>query len=89
MRIGLHTGGIYPARFAEVLPRLDWVGLDIKTTAPRYDALTAAEQCAPVDACLDLLLRSHCAFECRTTWHPTGCPNPNCLRSRKACAAAG
>jgi pyruvate-formate lyase-activating enzyme len=79
-KIGLHTGGIYPARFAEVLPRLDWVGLDIKTTASRYDALTGRRgSAAPVDACLDLLLQSHCANECRTTWHPDWLPEPELL----------
>ena len=28
--VGLHTGGSYPARLAEVLPDLSWVGLDVK-----------------------------------------------------------
>ncbi len=79
-KIGLHTGGIYPARMAEVLPLVDWVGLDIKTTAPRYDALTGRRgSAAPVDACLDLLLQHGCAFECRTTWHPDWLPEPELL----------
>ncbi|MEK7361688.1 MAG: anaerobic ribonucleoside-triphosphate reductase activating protein, partial [Pseudomonadota bacterium] len=29
-RIGLHSAGIYPRRFAEVLPLVDWVGFDAK-----------------------------------------------------------
>ncbi|WP_455275335.1 anaerobic ribonucleoside-triphosphate reductase activating protein [Ralstonia thomasii] len=79
-KVGLHTGGIYPAHLADALPLVDWVGLDIKTTAPRYDALTGRRgSAAPVDACLDLLLRSGCVFECRTTWHPSWLPEPQLL----------
>ncbi|MGW9631815.1 anaerobic ribonucleoside-triphosphate reductase activating protein [Agromyces sp. NPDC055520] len=39
--IGLHTGGAYPTALARVLPLVDWVGLDIKTTDASYDGLTA------------------------------------------------
>jgi len=79
-KIGLHTGGIYPARLADVLPLVDWVGLDIKTSAPRYDALTGRRgSAAPVDACLDLLLHNGGTFECRTTWHPDWLPEPQLL----------
>lgn len=47
-KTGLHTAGIYPARLAAVLPMLDWVGLDIKTTTSRYDTLTGPPwQCRP------------------------------------------
>ncbi len=79
-KTGLHTGGIYPARLAAVLPMLDWVGLDIKTTASRYDTLTGRRgSAAPVATCLDQLLQSRCAFECRTTWHPDWLPEPELL----------
>ena len=33
--VGLHTGGSYPARLAEVLPDLSWVGLDVKAVRAR------------------------------------------------------
>lgn len=79
-KTGLHTAGIYPARLAAVLSLLDWVGLDIKTTASRYDTLTGRRgSAAPVANCLDQLLRSDCAFECRTTWHPDWLPEPELL----------
>ncbi len=29
-RIGLHSAGMFPRRFAEVLPLVDWVGYDAK-----------------------------------------------------------
>jgi pyruvate formate lyase activating enzyme len=67
---GLHSAGIYPSRLRAVLPRLDWLGLDIKAPWARYDDVTgvpgSAESAArslaeALDAGVDL--------ECRTTWH--------------------
>ncbi len=37
---GLHTGGAYPERLPELLPRLDWVGMDIKSPFPDYQRIT-------------------------------------------------
>ncbi|WP_211217947.1 anaerobic ribonucleoside-triphosphate reductase activating protein [Microbacterium luticocti] len=37
--VGLHTGGAYPARLEQLLPRVDWVGLDVKSTPERYQAV--------------------------------------------------
>jgi len=36
----LHTGGMYPDRLRPLLPRLDWVGLDIKAPWHIYDSVT-------------------------------------------------
>lgn len=67
----LHTGGMYPQRLAVLLPRLDWVGLDIKGPWARIDSITGAPGSAPrVRASLQHLLASGVAHECRTTWHP-------------------
>jgi pyruvate formate lyase activating enzyme len=66
----LHTGGMYPERLAELLPRLDWVGLDIKGPWERIDAITQSRGSAQrVQASLRHLLASGVPFECRTTWH--------------------
>lgn len=68
---GLHTGGMYPERLRRVLPLLDWVGLDIKGPADRYDGITGRRgSAAPVGAALDCVLESGVDYECRTTWHP-------------------
>ncbi len=67
----LHTGGIYPDRLAALLPRLDWVGLDIKGPWRRLDAITGSRGSASrAQASLQQLLASGVAYECRTTWHP-------------------
>ncbi|MFJ1300599.1 anaerobic ribonucleoside-triphosphate reductase activating protein [Pseudomonadota bacterium AL_CKDN230030165-1A_HGKHYDSX7] len=70
-RLGLHTAGIYPRRFAALLPQLDWVGLDIKADEAGYDGITGRRGSArPAQDCLAQLLASDTAFECRITWHP-------------------
>src|SRR5690606_23011268 len=42
-KVGLHSAGIKPKRFAKVLPLVDWVGFDIKA-APEYStAITGVD----------------------------------------------
>lgn len=77
-KVGLHTAGIYPQRLQEVLPRLDWVGLDLKAPLAdeaAHERITGVPGgAAPVRASLAAVLRQHrqtgLAFECRTTAHP-------------------
>jgi pyruvate formate lyase activating enzyme len=69
--IALHTGGMYPERLGEVLPLVDWVGLDIKAPWKRIDAVTGSRDSG--GRVMDSLLRvlaSGVAHECRTTWSP-------------------
>lgn len=69
--VGLHTAGIHPARLARLLPRLAWVGLDIKAPFHAYDAVTGTTGgAAKARRSLGLLLAAGVPFECRTTWHP-------------------
>ena len=77
-KIGLHSAGIHPQRLQAVLPRVDWVGLDIK--APLADAAGLARvtglqgSASPVRRSLAALvqhaLTRDLPFECRTTAHP-------------------
>ena len=69
--VALHTSGMYPDRLREVLPLVDWVGLDIKAPWERMDAVTASRGSASrvLDSLLQVLL-SGVAHECRTTWSP-------------------
>lgn len=70
--IGLHTGGAYPRRLQEVLPWLDWVGLDIKCDFDAYETVTTiAGSGEPARVSAELLLNSGVAHEFRTTVHPT------------------
>jgi pyruvate formate lyase activating enzyme len=70
-RIGLHTGGGYPDRFAEVLDLVDWVGFDIKAPFATYAEITRVPRSgARALASARMLLASGIAHEFRTTVHP-------------------
>lgn len=67
-KVGLHTGGAYPARFGALLPLLDWVGLDIKALPEDYPLVTGVPGSgARAWRSLDYLLASDCDHEVRTT----------------------
>ncbi len=66
--IGLHTAGIYPRRLGEVLPLVDWVGMDIKAPFPDYPRITGvAGSGERARASARLILASGVAHEFRTT----------------------
>ena len=70
-RVGLHTGGAYPRRLAEVLPLVDWVGLDAKAPFADYARITGIEGGGKsAQASLDCVLASGVNYEIRTTVHP-------------------
>jgi anaerobic ribonucleoside-triphosphate reductase activating protein len=69
--VGLHTAGAYPRRLAEVLPLVDWVGIDIKAHAAAYDVVTRiADSARHAFTSAELVLASGVAHEFRTTVHP-------------------
>lgn len=73
--IGLHTGGAYPRRLAQLLPQVDWVGLDIKAPSAEYTGVTGIDGSGSAAfACLDLIRAASVAFEVRTTVHPALTP---------------
>ncbi len=72
-KVALHTGGYRPEALAGVLPRLDWVGLDIKAplTAEAYRKSTGGyDKVDNIRQSLSVLLESGVDFECRTTCDP-------------------
>lgn len=69
--VGLHTGGAYPRRLADVLPRLDWVGIDVKAPFAQYATVTGASGSGmSAFASLDRVRSAGIAYEVRTTVHP-------------------
>ena len=70
-RIGLHSAGIYPRRFAEVLPLVDWVGFDAKAPFDSvYERITGVRGSgAAALESAQALLASGVDCEFRTTWH--------------------
>lgn len=73
--VGLHTAGAYPARLPELLPYVDWVGLDIKAPAHLYRAITrAGGETTTADKAFEslrLVLASGVDVQVRTTVDPT------------------
>jgi pyruvate formate lyase activating enzyme len=74
-QVGLHTAGIYPDRLQAVLPLVDWVGFDLKTTFEHYDRITAVPRSATparqsLEAVLAAVRERQLGLEIRTTWHP-------------------
>ena len=72
--VAVHTSGAYPAVLKEILPDIDWVGLDIKApltdpAAFRNIIRVGAGEEKTLDS-LDILKASGVPFECRTTCHP-------------------
>jgi pyruvate formate lyase activating enzyme len=89
-KIGLHTGGAYPRRLADVLPQIDWVGIDVKAPLDEYAVVTgAADSGAPALASLDLVIASGVAHEVRTTVHPALTPPAALEKLARELAARG
>lgn len=69
-KVGLHTAGVYPDRLTQLLPYLDWVGLDVKGRGKAFDRICGRPGIWQLHACsLGDLLDSGVSFECRTTIH--------------------
>jgi pyruvate formate lyase activating enzyme len=70
-RIGLHSGGPYPARFARLLPLLDWVGFDVKAAFDDYARITGVSGSGDrARESLTMLVASGVACDVRTTVQP-------------------
>jgi pyruvate formate lyase activating enzyme len=68
--VGLHTGGVYPERLADLLPLLDWVGFDVKAPFDDYGRVTGAGGGHAARASLQHLLASGRCHELRCTVDP-------------------
>lgn len=69
-RIRLHSAGIYPSRLAQLLPLIDWIGLDIKAPFDEYARITGVSRSGDKAlAAARLVLDSDVDYEFRTTLH--------------------
>ena len=69
-KVGLHSAGIKPQRFARVLSQVDWVGFDVKAPPGHGQTITGVADSDRANwQSLDCLLDSGVAYECRTTLH--------------------
>lgn len=87
---GLHTAGVSAARLQALLPRLDWVALDIKAPPGRLAALTGAPGSVRESTrALQLLREAGIDHELRTTWHEQWLPEAALLELADGLAAQG
>lgn len=88
--IGLHTGGSYPRRLADILPLIDWVGIDIKAPFADYERTTgiagSGEQAL---TCAQAVIASGIAHEFRTTIHPDLISDDALLKLAQTLSAMG
>nr|WP_269151410.1 anaerobic ribonucleoside-triphosphate reductase activating protein [Stutzerimonas balearica] len=69
-KVGLHSAGIKPKLFANILPLVDWVGFDVKALPEQSAAITGVEGSGKANwKSLEHLLESGVEHECRTTVH--------------------
>ena len=69
-KVGLHTAGIYPDRLRTLLPKIDWVGFDVKAPFLDYAETTGVRDSgACAQESLNHLLASGVDYEVRTTRH--------------------
>jgi len=89
--VGLHSGGIYPKRLAEILPLVDWVGLDIKAPFDqRYERITGFPgSAAQALESARMVLASKMACEFRTTVHSSLLSEDDILEMASDLAAMG
>ena len=66
-RIGLHTAGSNVRRLKEVLPLVDWVGLDVKAPRARYREITRSSGPGETLRSLKAISEAGVAHEVRTT----------------------
>lgn len=70
-QVALHTSGVYPKKLEEILPYLDWIGLDVKAPSHKYHLLTGKDKIHPlVLDSLKLIKEKDIPFEVRTTLDP-------------------
>ncbi|MCP3720492.1 MULTISPECIES: anaerobic ribonucleoside-triphosphate reductase activating protein [unclassified Paraburkholderia] len=87
-KVGLHTAGTHPRRLGEVLPLVDWVGLDVKAAFGDYASVTRVPSSGKhARASLEVVLASGVQYECRTTLHPGLLPEGEVLKLAQTLAA--
>ena len=89
-QIGLHTGGAYPRRLAEILSLIDWVGFDVKAPFSDYDRVTGVPGSGErAKASLLTLVESGVAADTRTTVHAALLRNDDLARLDDELASFG
>ena len=88
--VGLHTSGAYPKRMKSLLSLVDWVGMDVKAPAAKYDHITLTPgSAARAWESVRLVIESGVEHEFRTTVHPSLLSSDDVLQIGRDLAALG
>ena len=91
--VALHTSGAYPDRLKELLPMVDWIGLDIKAPFDKYASASGTaigfEMGKKAEQALDMILAFGTALEVRTTTDPRVVTKEDILNMAKVLSAKG
>lgn len=71
LKIKLDTNGCYPEKLEEIIHLVDYVALDVKAPANKYEEITGASIWDDVKKSMEIVRKSPNTFlECRTTYVP-------------------
>ena len=91
--IGLHTSGVFPDKLSEVLPFVDWIGLDIKAPFEKYAKASGTQESFEMgkraEQALDMILKQGIDLEVRTTTDPRVVTPDDILKLGKLLAEKG
>ncbi len=80
LKVGLHTAGCYPEKLKNLIPAVDWIGLDIKGNEDDYDIITGIKNSgSKAWQSLQLLQQANIDYEVRITVHEGLLPNHKLL----------
>lgn len=68
--VALHTSGVYPDRLHDMLPQVDWVGLDIKAPFDEYALITGGGDGSRTRDALRYIVQAGTPHELRCTLDP-------------------
>lgn len=91
-KIGLHTNGVLPENLKKVIDKIDWVGLDIKTSEKKYHELSCNKKSNhfnDIKASLEVLVQAKKDFEVRTTCAPRVVNKDDVLEIANLCHNVG
>jgi pyruvate formate lyase activating enzyme len=88
--VGLHTSGAAPSALKIILPTLNWIGFDLKTSIESYENITRTKDSGKnaVES-LDLILTSGINYEVRTTYDSRNISEPDLINIAKFLSKRG
>ena len=69
--VGIHTNGYNYEKLESIIDKVDFVGMDIKTSYDKYDEITNSKvDCSNIEKSLKLIQSTNVRYDIRTTVYP-------------------